>query len=202
MLDDPATWKNWSRRDRTRDRRISPQRRAAADHRGRADVAATSPRSGGTRSKNRPMAGTEPGFDDRDWKEGPGGFGTKGTPGIVIGTDWNTPDIWLRREVTLPAGSIRAIAASRLSRRGRRNLPERRAGGERAGIRDELPVIRDAPSGRRAAEAGWEPDAGRALSSDGGWPGYRRGPGGRGRERSLKSRFAMTCQLVASAHSQ
>ncbi len=45
---------------------------------------------------------TEPNFDDSGWKEGAGGFGTEGTPGAVIGTTWNTPQIWMRRTVKLP----------------------------------------------------------------------------------------------------
>lgn len=46
-------------------------------------------------------------FDASSWKEGPGGFGTEGTPGAVVHTTWNTGDIWLRREMTIPAtGSL------------------------------------------------------------------------------------------------
>lgn len=40
-------------------------------------------------------------FDDSAWKTGRGGFGTSGTPDAVIGTEWNTFDIWMRRTFEL-----------------------------------------------------------------------------------------------------
>ena len=43
-------------------------------------------------------------FDASAWKEGPGVFGTARTPGAVVRTDWKTPDIWVRREISLPEG--------------------------------------------------------------------------------------------------
>jgi len=45
----------------------------------------------------------KPALDDSTWAQGPGGFGTTDTPGAVIGTTWNTADIWLRREIEMPA---------------------------------------------------------------------------------------------------
>ncbi|MBX7255581.1 MAG: hypothetical protein K1Y02_04385 [Candidatus Hydrogenedentes bacterium] len=44
----------------------------------------------------------QPSFDDRNWQSAPAGFGTKGTPGALVGTEWNTPNIWLRTEVSIP----------------------------------------------------------------------------------------------------
>lgn len=42
-----------------------------------------------------------PQFDSTTWTQSAGGFGTTGTPGSVIGTQWKSSDIWLRREFEL-----------------------------------------------------------------------------------------------------
>ncbi len=36
-------------------------------------------------------------FDASAWSEGPGGFGVEGTTGAIVGTTWDTPDVWLRQ---------------------------------------------------------------------------------------------------------
>ncbi|EEF63188.1 glycoside hydrolase family 2 protein [Pedosphaera parvula] len=48
-------------------------------------------------------------YDAANWKEGPAGFGTFGTPGSMVHTKWNTSDIWLRREFTVNERSLDAI---------------------------------------------------------------------------------------------
>ena len=52
----------------------------------------------------QPADGWErPDFDDSGWEEGPGGFGTRGTPGARIATEWGTDDVWLRKVYSLDA---------------------------------------------------------------------------------------------------
>ncbi|MDI9641191.1 glycoside hydrolase family 2 TIM barrel-domain containing protein [Kamptonema cortianum] len=46
----------------------------------------------------------QPDYDDSAWRTGKAGFGTPGTPGAVIGTEWRGTEIWLRTrfEVSQP----------------------------------------------------------------------------------------------------
>lgn len=44
-------------------------------------------------------------FDDGKWKQGESGFGTRDTPGAIIGAVWNSPEIWIRREFNLRKGA-------------------------------------------------------------------------------------------------
>jgi hypothetical protein len=51
---------------------------------------------------DKPLAGWEKrDFDAVKWSEADGGFGTKGTPGAIVRTEWKTADIWLRRSFDL-----------------------------------------------------------------------------------------------------
>src|SRR5207244_4115242 len=51
---------------------------------------------------DKPAEGwSKPDFDASVWQEGKSGFGTQDTPGAIIGTEWKSADIWLRREVMI-----------------------------------------------------------------------------------------------------
>jgi hypothetical protein len=43
-----------------------------------------------------------PAFDDAAWTSGNGGFGARDTRYGRVGTEWKTPDIWLRTDFDLP----------------------------------------------------------------------------------------------------
>lgn len=48
-----------------------------------------------------PSNWTGPSFVASGWKEGIGGFGSSGTPGILLHTTWTSDDIWLRNQFFL-----------------------------------------------------------------------------------------------------
>jgi hypothetical protein len=48
----------------------------------------------------------DPNFNTSGWSTGLAGFGTSGTPGIVINTNWNTSNIYMVRTFTMPAGTF------------------------------------------------------------------------------------------------
>ena len=55
---------------------------------------------------------TAAGYDATHWQEAPGGFGSEGTPGAHIGTEWKTEDIWLRREFEMADADLELVFLS------------------------------------------------------------------------------------------
>jgi Domain of unknown function (DUF4965)/Domain of unknown function (DUF5127)/Domain of unknown function (DUF1793)/Domain of unknown function (DUF4964) len=100
MLEDPATWKKWASRDQFRLGEYAP---APTRPKITELLPASRTQSVSWRFTTKRPAGNwaQPEFDDGRWEEGQAGFGTDGTPGIKVATRWATPDIWIRREVTL-----------------------------------------------------------------------------------------------------
>jgi hypothetical protein len=45
-------------------------------------------------------------FNDTGWSEGLGGFGTTFTPDAIVGTEWKSGDIWLRRQFVLDSTPV------------------------------------------------------------------------------------------------
>ncbi|MBV9864418.1 MAG: DUF4965 domain-containing protein [Abitibacteriaceae bacterium] len=104
MLADRPMWVKWAKGDRQKVGNWAPMPQPPVI----TEVVPTSQRQGilWRYTTEKPADDwAQPGFNDANWKEGLGGFGTKGTPGAVVNTTWDTPDIWLRREVNLPAGN-------------------------------------------------------------------------------------------------
>ncbi len=56
-----------------------------------------------------PEGWQSPDFDDSSWNTGPGVFGTKGTPGAVVRTRWDTKYIWLRRTFVLDQSEVDSL---------------------------------------------------------------------------------------------
>jgi len=105
LLYDKTVWQKWAKRDKTKAKNWAPIPKLpvitvivpAADKQA-AKWQYTTARPAGEWMK--------PDYDASAWKEGWGGFGTDGTPGAFIGTIWNTSNIWLRREIDVPAATL------------------------------------------------------------------------------------------------
>ncbi len=106
MLYDKAAWQKYANRDKTKAANFAPMPKAPIIK----VVVPTAQEDNNIvwrYTTAKPAAGWfKPNFDAAAWKEGKSGFGTRGTPGSQVRTEWNTPDIWLRREFTLPEGQL------------------------------------------------------------------------------------------------
>jgi len=101
MLYDKDVWKKWASRDKTNAR--GPWAALPRPPQTKMVVAPASIQWRYT-THNPGKQWTARDFDDASWKQANGGFGTEGTPGIHVKTRWDTADIWLRGEITIPAG--------------------------------------------------------------------------------------------------
>ena len=111
MLADEAVWKKWAGRDKAKVGKWA----ALPTPPKVKEVVATSERAPVMWRYTTTKPSTDwvsPAFDASAWTEAPGGFGSQGTPSAAIGTTWNTDDIWLRREFTMPAGTFRSLRFS------------------------------------------------------------------------------------------
>jgi hypothetical protein len=102
MLYDPVTWKSWARRDVTKAANWAPFPKPPK-------IVTVVPTAETEASQWRYTTEkpaddwNKDSFDASGWKQGKAGFGTRGTPGAAVGTEWNTSDVWLRREFELPS---------------------------------------------------------------------------------------------------
>jgi hypothetical protein len=108
LLYDKSTWKKWAGRDRTKASNWAaiPERPKVSAIVPAADTSPATWRY----TTTKPADGwNQCSFTDEAWNSGKSGFGTRGTPGAVIGTTWNTANIWLRREVEIPQDKCKDV---------------------------------------------------------------------------------------------
>jgi hypothetical protein len=108
MLYDQGAWKKWAGRDRTRAKNWAPIPKSPTVHEV-VPAADISPALWRYTMAKPEGDWTRPDFADSAWRLGKSGFGTSETPGAIVGTTWNTSDIWLRREVQIPKDSMKGL---------------------------------------------------------------------------------------------
>lgn len=101
LLDDPEAWKKFASRDQAKVSGWAAIPKPASI----TEVVATAKTATNTWSytTTQPTGNWyETGYSTEGWKQGPGGFGTSGTPGAIVKTNWDGNDIWIRRTFDLP----------------------------------------------------------------------------------------------------
>jgi len=111
MLYDKPVWAKYAGRDQTKAANWAPMPKAP-------QVVSILPTAQESKlvwryATQKPAEGWfKPDFDPSGWPEGNAGFGTRGTPGARVRTEWNTADIWLRREFDMPPGRFTDLQLS------------------------------------------------------------------------------------------
>jgi hypothetical protein len=104
MLYDRATWKKWASRDTNQPSNwaaiLKPPKIVTV-----VPTAEKEPIQWRYTTQTPADGWNKANFNDVAWSEGPAPFGLKGAAAATVRTDWNTSDIWLRREITMPAGN-------------------------------------------------------------------------------------------------
>lgn len=102
MLYNQEVWKKWSKRDTLKTSGWAPLPKRPVYLRTEIMPTAEASALEWSYTTDKPADNWfQTDFDASAWKTGKAGFGTKGTPSAVIGTEWNTSEIWLRREFNL-----------------------------------------------------------------------------------------------------
>lgn len=101
-LYDEALWKKWASRDATKAANWAPMPKPPVV----TEVVAIAPTQAAewfytTKAPGEQWFGKE--FNLQGWQKGKAGFGTHNTPGVTVNTEWNTADIWLVRDLEVPA---------------------------------------------------------------------------------------------------
>lgn len=100
MLDDAATWKKWA----SAAENVSGKWAVLPKPPEYRDIVPTAEKQGAQWSFTLVKPGEKwfaADFDDAGWKRAPAGFGVKDTPGAIVRTTWDKPEIWIRREIVL-----------------------------------------------------------------------------------------------------
>ncbi len=111
MLYDKGVWKKYASRDKTKASNYAPMPKPPVITTV-VPTAQDEPALWRYTTRRPGQDWFKPEFDASLWREGKSGFGTRDTPGAIVNTVWDTRDIWLRREFTLPEGKYDNVGLS------------------------------------------------------------------------------------------